>query len=835
MRSTLATIESQSPWAELFTTLIADFSKEQHEQRFDSVPLPFVHHNDHVIVTMVYEKQPTAASRPALKPNAPRLAGRGAVPPKLTGSSASNTPISLRKDVSNRGIISPPGQTKEDVSTPVKAFLSSNITPRSGSRKARVDSASTTPNDTPNGTPRAVRPVSMVERWDDGLFGRAKEGSALGISGLDEGQALRAQSVVSEGGRASKPHSRPSSSQSRPRNTNFTGPDSLPKFFHADEAKPRLSAKQEPQRPPLQTVFSGYTQHGGEDNESSRSSLSTSPLPSEERPKFFRANSSAEAIAHSRPPGRQPPLQSKSNGQPQNDQRALSPLKDEVKSKTSSLQEASNNIPLSRRPSITKPVPKDGTPSHRSFSGKPSPRRHTRLVSASDSTTAQGIQSPTATASPIASTARTTTDLSRRSSLNLPSPRKANHARASSVSCVNYPPSRRGSIALSDNVPKMSPLAASRPSPSDPNPQSSPQNSDTTVSQPQATPSLSPSRSTQPPLQNNLDHLNELAAKARRERKVQDLEISNSSLLAINRTLEREMRKQKEELRKLRRASRRTADARVFSMGTNRTVSSRISRLSEMTGAEEDIDPEAYGDLSSEAEEDIISDPYNDDETRSLSSSQSSPPPVGSSFAKDTKRLNLDFSRHRNLLVESQRLNQAMKRCLDTTESLILNGKKALDYHVDVSEIENMPLSPLKTGGRVLEPSDEDDAFGERGQGLLSPAAISGENSNNPWDLHIDELHKYEDPPPEEPDQEWDIDGIGTALTSPLASPSPVPPPSSHQPFSPPDSDLSSKSSGALKTGWDAIKQDVKTPDGLRAAAPLGLGNYLQSLGWSPG
>ena len=335
-------------------------------------------------------------------------------------------------------------------------------------------------------------------------------------------------------------------------------------------------------------------------------------------------------------------------------------------------------------------------------------------------------------------------------------------------------------------------------------------------------------------MQSKLDHLNELAAKARRERKVLDLEISNSSLLAINRTLEREMRKQKEELRKLRRASRRTADGRVFSMGTNRTASSRISGLSEITGAVEDIDLEAYGNLSSEAEEDMLSDPYNDDETRSLSSSRSSPPPAGSAFAKDTKRLNLDFSRHRSLLVESQKLNQSMKRCLDATESLILDGKKALDYHVDVAEIENIPLSPLKTGGRVLEPSDEDDAFGARGQGLLSPAAISSDNANNPWDLHIDDFHKTEDAPPEEADQEWDIDGIGTALTSPLASPSPVPGPSSHPPFSPPEPGPSHRSSAALKTGWDAIKQDVKTPDGLRAAAPLGLGNYLQSLGWSP-
>lgn len=50
--------------------------------------------------------------------------------------------------------------------------------------------------------------------------------------------------------------------------------------------------------------------------------------------------------------------------------------------------------------------------------------------------------------------------------------------------------------------------------------------------------------------------VSELAADARRERKVLDLEISNSSLLAINSSLEREVRRQKAELKRFRRLSR---------------------------------------------------------------------------------------------------------------------------------------------------------------------------------------------------------------------------------------------------------------------------------------
>ncbi|KAG7005685.1 hypothetical protein G7Y79_00018g044920 [Physcia stellaris] len=754
---------------------------------------------------MAFEKQALPNGRPVLKASAPRLAGRGTVQPKFSGSSVSSTPSTLRKDTSSKSPVTPTSQ-KEDVSTPVKAFLSSNITPRSGSRRARVDSASTTPNGTPDGTPKATRPVSMVERWDDGVSGRAVGSSALGISGLDEGRAMRTQSVVSEGARVSRPYSRPSSAQSGARRGNVASPEDLPKFFHADEAKPRLSSKSESQRPPLQTVFSGYTQNGGEDREDSMSSLSTSPSLSLERPKFFRANSSAEAVKPavgppSRSTTRQPPFQSPSNAQLTSGQRAASPLKDEVKTRDTSCQEASNVTPLSRRSSLNISAPDNGSLSRKPSVGKPSPRRHTRLVSNSAPITAQDIRPPSVVPPSTTSTTKTT-DLSRRSSLNLSSPRKASHARSSSISGINPPHSRRSSIALSDTITRTSPNAA-RPSPSIQPLQSPPQNSNISMSlQPQPTPPLSPTRFSQPPVQSKLDHLNELAAQARRERKVLDLEISNSSLLAINRTLEREMRKQKEELRKLRRSSRRTADGRVISMATNRTVSSRMSGLSETTGNDGDLDIGFNGNISSEAEEETLSDAYNDDETRSLSSSTSSPPPISSSFAKDTKRLNLDLSRHRALLVDSQKLNQTIKRCLDTTESLISDGKKALDYRIDVSEIENLPLH-------------------------LGKQADASWNGTKTTMISVNEQEEAD----ADADPEWDIDGIGTAITSPLASPSPA---TSHPTF-PPDAELSPRSSAALKTGWDAIKQDVKTPDGLRAAAPLGLGNYLQSLGWSPG
>jgi hypothetical protein len=62
-------------------------------------------------------------------------------------------------------------------------------------------------------------------------------------------------------------------------------------------------------------------------------------------------------------------------------------------------------------------------------------------------------------------------------------------------------------------------------------------------------------------------------------------------------------------------------------------------------------------------------------------------------------------------------MNQCLKRCLGLTEGLISEGKKALDYHVRVSDIA--------IGGRVLLP---DEVLGEveTRRGLLSPVREDG-------------------------------------------------------------------------------------------------------------
>lgn len=199
--------------------------------------------------------------------------------------------------------------------------------------------------------------------------------------------------------------------------------------------------------------------------------------------------------------------------------------------------------------------------------------------------------------------------------------------------------------------------------------------------------------------------MNELAANARRERKVLDLEISNSSLLAINRGLEKEVRKQKAELRRFRRMSR----AGRFSTDPTSLADASLHASSPIG-----VD---LSDMSEEDEEEAYVIPEDDpvsDSSSSFDETQLSPSAQLEHDAahriRDEKRLQLDLSKHRDLLMDSQKMNQSLKRCMNWTEQLIKDGQKALEYQVRPSDV--------KLGGRVLEHEDEQ---AEESKGLLSP------------------------------------------------------------------------------------------------------------------
>jgi hypothetical protein len=176
----------------------------------------------------------------------------------------------------------------------------------------------------------------------------------------------------------------------------------------------------------------------------------------------------------------------------------------------------------------------------------------------------------------------------------------------------------------------------------------------------------------------------EAAANARRERKVLDLEISNSSLLAINRQLEREVRRQKMEIRRFRRLSRA---GRLSSMG-----SMPPDYEDEDSGSE---DENNIGDAMQKSDDEDLSDVDDEDSPNlsslseeSLGSSMMSPSTLSqrgtARLEKDEKRLKLDLDKHRQLLIDSQKMNQSLKRCMAWTEEMIAEGRKALAYKVSI-------------------------------------------------------------------------------------------------------------------------------------------------------
>lgn len=223
---------------------------------------------------------------------------------------------------------------------------------------------------------------------------------------------------------------------------------------------------------------------------------------------------------------------------------------------------------------------------------------------------------------------------------------------------------------------------------------------------------------------------NDPAASARIERKIMDLEISNSSLLAINRTLEREMRKQNAELRRYRRLSR---TGRISMAPASRSVSG--TALSTTTEVEEGV-----SEMSSVRSPDELSDFSDEEEEDSADEGVMSPGSLAENDAKhrerDEKRVFIDLAKHQEQLVDSQKMNQSLRRCLGWTEELIKEGQKALEYNVHVNDVE--------LGGRVLAPEELQD-IGESARGLLSSTS-----EFKPEESSID----HEPEPEPEPEQE---------------------------------------------------------------------------------
>lgn len=631
--------------------------------------------------------------------NIPSRPGRSGRPlSRASGSSAPNGSPSHGLDDRPYSVGGHAG-SKENVATPVKSIFNPNITPRSGSRKARAETASPQSYMTPNGAPTTSRvQPSIDKRGTDSTEYRTSNGS--GLRGLASGRTSRSESLISDGP-ASLHTPRPAlverhnSSFSSNEITNRKGPAM---FFHANDVQATVSSKQPTENLSPQPKIHGWSNGTESGIPGWISATSNVELPEEQNSKFFHAD---DAVQSQSPSSRissgttinRPPLPTIYSAHvPTSPQRAPSPLKEEV-------------VP---------PVPR------KSSISKASPRRHTRLVSNGGSE----IKAPEAIR----------TDLSRRSSVTSRTAGRTSTSQIRSPSVTSRTAGDTRSTHVRSpsthspgrNLSQRSSFGQLEGSPVEPTNQSVVVEANglpaPSLSHDHARPS--PPTLPQSPTkhQNQLEQMNDLAANARRERKVQDLEISNSSLLAINRTLEREMRKQNAELRRYRRLSRsgRLSVAPTSNPG-------RGSKSSMADTAIDSDDLFSNSDLGDD-DEDVLS-------VESLHSNVSDSPAARASRARfqDPESPSLDLSAHRLLLLESQKVNQSIKRCLNRTDALIELGRQALQQQTPGAITETR-------GPKVLTPEEHNDDSIEQSQGLLSPGIGHRGPVMNPWERSLAQI-----------------------------------------------------------------------------------------------
>ena len=558
-----------------------------------------------------------------------------------------------------------------------KTYINSNVTPRSGARRARQESLS--PQQKSGGTgSRSSRPTSAEkQRVNGGAKGtRVAEPYEIPLpsrprrSGSDGSDASDLQP------RLGQVHARSDTTMSAPVS------DGAPKFFHADDAPPSKRHKVTSPELPVRPNSTSHTT-------SKPSQLKTSPVPGEDKSKFFYANEIPEVKSgpsystlinglHKKPTS--PVIQSVPHPYTPQPARPSSPLKEEI------LMDSPESVHSSPFES----------PEHMGESGTNS-RRSSLSHNRSKVTGSSSISSPTERKSTHG----------RKSSLN------ANRGHRSSLSNVQN--DKDG--LRSPPAPRLGRLFESDHGPAKERPMSPPQ---------------SPVKG-----QSQLDHLNELAAKARRERKVLDLEISNSSLLAINQTLEREMRKMTRELRHFRRLSR-----------PGRAFSSQIPRKS-ADGVKPEIVDDDFSEASDSEDEDEDEDVV--DHRRIDTSVPIDPEKAPSDNArkfKDRVVQPLDLGKQQKWLEESQNLNEIIRRCLGVSENLLKGGKEALESIADTTESE--PLGP-----RVLSLDEITHEVGERRQGLLTP--VLEPSNTNPWERGLDRAQQSD---PQSADHTWPSNAI---------------------------------------------------------------------------
>ncbi|SMY19532.1 unnamed protein product [Zymoseptoria tritici ST99CH_1A5] len=597
-----------------------------------------------------------SSDRPASRPLKPTLASnRGARTPLTPRVAGSTTTAPSSKPTAPRApnggpVVSPRARPQQD--TPAKAavgYASLNITPRSSARKSRGESSSNSPAQ--DESPSEFRPKTVNLSPADALYGRGNGGSGLGVgvSGMAQNRvpAARPKSLLGN----NKPRTDSSSTSVRsPGHADLASSppaqDSIEsRFFHASDAhRQEVPAR----KPELKRAPTFVYADGKEDKSRLKgepSSPTTAVFPTEKRPTVAWIKPESQLHNARSPTVSSPALSaaaSVSSFFP-----TMAPQPREMRSPSPSKE----NIHLSYRKGASQVI---GT--------RPSPGQMPSFTEESPPRTEE---------------------------MRRPSLAEVRHRTSTSMSSIDTgdsPPwHKRSNMALVNTLPLASPSTQDAVQFS-----LSPRIGSPPEGRPSIDTSLSSIGDTSGPL-SPTKQISELAADARRERKVLDLEISNSSLLAINASLEREVRRQKTELKRFRRLSRAGRFSLAASQKSARSSTGGLSTL----GEEEDEGDE-------DVEEDLFSlEDESDSEDDASLGSGSADARQQDRLAKDEQRLRVDLERHKELLVQSQSMNQSIKRCMYATEDMIREGNRALVYHVRVSDI--------KLGGRILTDHDEDD------------------------------------------------------------------------------------------------------------------------------
>lgn len=203
----------------------------------------------------------------------------------------------------------------------------------------------------------------------------------------------------------------------------------------------------------------------------------------------------------------------------------------------------------------------------------------------------------------------------------------------------------------------------------------------------------------------------ELAANARRERKVMDLEISNASLLAINRTLERKMKKQTSELRRYRRLARsgdlkpKAAPKKKASRTSAASTTEIFEEGEEKVNENVEVEAEEGTEETDEEEEEDEEESSSGDETKSYKGKRAL-------VSTDKDKVSAELQKHQALLDASAKTDALLVRCEFMIDEMMKEARKALEYKVAASDV--------KIGGRILrsddEEEEEDEDEGEDGE-----------------------------------------------------------------------------------------------------------------------